>query len=91
MYRSLAILAVSSLLAAPAFAAGSCSKAPSSQFQPISTLKAKLAAQGIDVRRVKTESGCYEVYGFDKKGEKVNLGFNAKTFAVVSNAEAGEN
>ncbi len=91
MYRSLTIAAAVALFAVPAYAAGSCSRAPASQFQPTSALKAKLEKKGMKVRRIKVENGCYEVYGVTAKGQRVVAAYNAKTFARVSNAEAGEN
>ncbi len=32
--------------------------------------KAKAAALGLDVRQVKEEGGCYEIYAVDKQGNK---------------------
>jgi hypothetical protein len=95
MYRSLvlapAFALAATLLAAPAFAAGNqCSTAPAANFQPEATLKAQLKTEGLNVKRIKTEKGCYEVYAIDKAGKKVNIAFNAETLAQVSNAEAGE-
>ncbi len=91
MYRSLTIAAAVALFAVPAFAEGSCSKAPASQFQPTSALKAKLEKNGMKVRRIKVENGCYEVYGITASGERTVAAYNARTFEKVSNAEAGEN
>ncbi len=45
----------------------------------------------MQVRQIKTEGGCYEVYALDKAGKKVNVAFNAETLEPVDNAEAGEN
>jgi len=91
MYRTLTIAALAALLAGPALAEGSCSKAPSSKFQPASALQSQLEGQGLTVRRIKEEGGCYEVYAVDKSGNKVNTAYNAETFEKVDNAEAGEN
>ena len=91
MYRYLTITAAAILVAGPTFATGTCAKGPTSSFKPIADLTAKLQTEGLTVRRVKTEGGCYEVYAVNKSGEKVNGAYNAVTFAQVSNAEAGEN
>ena len=91
MYRFLTVTAAALMLAGPSFAAGAmCSTSPASKFQPKANLVAMLKKDGIDVRRIKTEKGCYEVYGL-KGTKKMNLGFNAETLAPVNNAEAGEN
>lgn len=94
MIRALTLSAAAALLAAPAFAAGqtaTCSAAPASAFQPLSALQSKLEAQGLTVKQIKTENGCYEAYTVDKSGAMMTLGFNAETLEPVANAEAGEN
>lgn len=92
MTRSFLFALATVALAGPALAAGGmCSTAPASKFQPQSVLKGQLEQQGLKVRRIKTENGCYEVYAIDKAGKKVNEAFNAETLAKVANAEAGEN
>lgn len=89
--RTLTVTAAAiSLMAGPALAASMCSHAPALKFQPKSVLIKKLKAEGVSVRRIKTESGCYEVYGI-KNGHKVNVAFNAETLKMASNPEAGEN
>ena len=64
--------------------------APASKFKPKSALETKLKAEGLQVRSIKVESGCYEVYAFDKHGRSVNVAYNAETFKKLANAEAGE-
>ena len=92
MYRFLAATAIATLMTAPAFAAGvTCSTASSDKFQPQATLKTQLEKDGMTVRKIKTEKGCYEVYAIGKDGKKVNIAFNAETLEKVDNAEAGEN
>ncbi|HET7412138.1 MAG TPA: PepSY domain-containing protein [Pararhizobium sp.] len=92
MKHILTIASVLTILAsAPAFAAGSaCSSAPKSAWKPQSTLKAKLKAEGLKVRRIKEEGGCYEVYAINSKGKRVNMAYNAETLKKAPNAEAGE-
>ncbi|GAB3471971.1 PepSY domain-containing protein [Polaromonas eurypsychrophila] len=46
-------------------------------------LQRKLTAEGWKVRQVKTDNGCYEVYGFDAKGQRTETYFNPKTFEKV--------
>ncbi len=66
------------------------STADSSKFQPKTKLEDQLKAQGLTVKQIKTENGCYEVYAVDKAGKKVNTAYNAETLQQVDNAEAGE-
>jgi hypothetical protein len=92
MYRAFALTALALLIAAPAMAAdATCSTAPASKFQPKATLESQLTAEGLTVRRIKLENGCYEVYAVDKANKKVNTAYNAETLEKVGNPEAGEN
>jgi hypothetical protein len=91
MQRILALAALAVLATGPAMAAGTCSTAPAAQFKPKASLEEKLKAEGLTVRQIKTENGCYEVYAVDKSGKKVNVAYNAETLDKLANAEAGEN
>ncbi len=81
---------VACVVAAPAFAANGCSKAPTSQWQSKTKLESQLSAEGLKVRQIKSEGGCYEVYATDKSGKRQNMAFNAQTLKKLANAEAGE-
>ena len=92
MKRAFLLTAVAFVVASPAFAAGSaCSKAPKSAWQPQSKLESMLKAEGLTVKQIKVEKGCYEVYATDKAGKRQNIAFNAETLKKLNNAEAGEN
>jgi hypothetical protein len=87
-----ALLAAMALaVASPAFASGSCSSAPKASWQPKSALEAQLKSEGLKVRQIKTENGCYEVYATNSAGKRMNLAYNAETLEKLDNAEAGEN
>ncbi len=85
------IAAMTFAVASPAFAAGNCSTAPQSSWQPQSSLEAQLKSEGLTVRQIKVENGCYEVYATDDAGKRMNLAYNAETLEKLENAEAGEN
>jgi hypothetical protein len=91
MTRTVLLTTAAILLAGPAFAANGCSTAPAASFKPQSDLQAMLKADGLTVRQIKTENGCYEVYATDAAGKRVNVAYNAETLLKVGNAEAGEN
>ena len=91
MHRILGIALAAVVMAGPSLAATTCSKSQASKFQSQDVLKKQLTDQGMKVRQIKTEGGCYEVYALDKAGKKVNVAFNAETLDRVANAEAGEN
>ena len=48
-----------------------------------SDAKAQLEAQGYKIRKFKVDGNCYEIYGHDKDGKKVEIYYDAKTLAVV--------
>ena len=86
------IFAIALFSADAAFATtATCSKSTPDKFKPQADLIAALKGQGIIVSKVKVESGCYEAYGKDAAGKKVNAAYNAETLEPVSNPEAGEN
>ena len=92
MHRLFAFASIALLAATPAFAAGpACSTAPAAKFQPKATLEKQLTAEGMTIRQIKTEKGCYEVYALDKSGKAYNAAYNAETLQKAANAEAGEN
>jgi hypothetical protein len=92
MYRAFTSIALAVLMTSSAFAAGaSCTTAPAAQFKPKSELEAVLKADGLTMKKLKVEKGCYEVYATDKDGKKVNVAYNAETLEKVGNPEAGEN
>ncbi|MHA7968347.1 PepSY domain-containing protein [Rhizobium sp. CAU 1783] len=88
-------LILASLLATVAFGAAaraeseqSCGNAPKDKWMTEDALKAKATGMGFDVRQVKVEDGCYEVYGI-KDGKKVEAIFNPETGEQVG-AEGDE-
>lgn len=86
------VAAIALLSTNAAFAAGAtCSKASADKFKPQADLIAALKVKGVTVSKVKVESGCYEAYGKDAAGKKVNMAFNAETLDQVDNPEAGQN
>ena len=92
MYRAFTSIAFVAVMTGSAFAADvSCSTAPATQFKPQATLKGQLMTEGLTVKKIKVEKGCYEVYAIDKAGKKMNLAYNAETLEKVANPEAGEN
>ena len=60
-----------------------CGTAPRAQWMSEEAIKAKAAELGYQVRKVKIEDNCYEVYGVDDKGRKVEVYFNPVTGAVA--------
>jgi len=60
-----------------------CNSGPQAGWQSEDALKAKLIAQGWSIRRIKVDGGCYEVYGINEKGQRVETYFHPVTFEHV--------
>lgn len=79
-------LALTFTIAMPALAEGedaSCGNASRDQWMSEDAIKAKAVELGYEVRQVKEEDGCYEVYGIDKNGAKAEIYLNPVTGEVV--------
>lgn len=86
MYRSLsASTLLGCLLATQSFATGlaTCDSGPQETWQPQAKLEQQLKEKGWQVRRIKIDGGCYEVYALNEKGERVEAYFHPKTLAPV--------
>lgn len=60
-----------------------CDSGPESGWQPQEKLQKQLVDKAWQVRRIKVDGGCYEVYGINEKGERVEAYFHPVTFAPV--------
>lgn len=60
---------------------------PMDQWQPRENLQAMLEGAGWQVKRVKTDDGCYEVYAITPDGRRVEAYFNPKTLDQVASKE----
>jgi len=60
-----------------------CESGAKESWQPQEKLEKSLSDKGWKVRRIKVDGGCYEVYGLNEKGEKVEAYFHPETFAPV--------
>ncbi|PKR56844.1 hypothetical protein COO92_18925 [Thalassospira lohafexi] len=71
------------VLVPPARADDDMCNVPKADWQTKEALSAKLTAEGWDVRKVKVEDGCFEVYAIDAAGKKVEAYFNPATLDAV--------
>jgi hypothetical protein len=60
-----------------------CDPVPKAEMRGQMELQRELTGKGWKVRQVKNFNGCYEVYGFDESGKRVEVFFNPKTFQKV--------
>lgn len=81
--KKLLVSAVAMLTAAGAFAGPTCN-VPKDQWMKEADFKSKIEAQGYQIKTFKVSKGqCYEIYGFDKAGKKVEIYFDPATAAVL--------
>ena len=85
----LGVLLAFSTLAGQAFATGlaTCDSGDPEGWQSKETLKQKLEAAGWEVRRVKEDGGCWEVYAMNAEGERVEAYFHPVTLEPVHGEE----
>lgn len=67
-----------------------CEPIPKEEMKPQMELQRKLTSEGWKVRQVKNFNGCYEVYGFDSAGKRVEAFFNPKTFVKIGEVKQPE-
>lgn len=91
MRKVFSTLALLSLLAGVGAASAEdnhqCGNAAQTQWMNKDAIKAKFAVDGTEVRRVKVEGGCYEVYAVTKDGKKIQQVVNPVTGEVVGNED----
>lgn len=77
--------------ASPAAATGKMScDAPKKQWKSMAKLQADLVKQGWQVRKAKVDGGCYEVYGTDPQGNRVEAYFHPVSFKKLLVSRRGE-
>ncbi|MGQ5523836.1 PepSY domain-containing protein [Chitinimonas sp. PSY-7] len=79
---------IACIVAASALASPECTKEPKSKWMSDTKLQQKLKAEGYLVKKFKTAGNCYEIYGQDKAGRKVEIYFNPVTGEVVKTKSA---
>lgn len=68
------------LFASAAFADPECTKEPKDKWQDQKAFEKKLVEEGYKIKKFKvTKTNCYEIYGTNKDGKKVEIYFNPVT------------
>jgi hypothetical protein len=78
-----AALALATTLPAHATGLATCDSGPRETWQPQAKLEKMLIEKGWQIRRIKEDGGCYEVYALNEKGERVEAYFHPLTLAPV--------
>ena len=79
-------VALFSLFAAAAHASDKCNE-PKETWINEADFKASLEAEGYQIKKFKVSGNCYEIYGHDKAGKKVEIYYDAKTLDVVKRGD----
>ena len=72
------------VLSAPALAEPNCTTEPKDKWISESEMKLKIASLGYQAKIFKvTRGNCYEIYGLDKTGKRIEVYFNPVSGSVV--------
>lgn len=71
------------LLPLQVLASADCPVYPKEEWAPESTLKQALLDEGYSIKKFKVDGNCYEMYGRNKQGKKVEIYFDTKTLAII--------
>lgn len=83
MKKALLITAALAFTASAAMAGPSCD-APKEKWIPEAKFQQDLKDQGYDIKKFKvTKGNCYEIYGHNKDGKKVEIYFNPASAKVM--------
>ena len=66
-----------------ALAKADCKAYPKAEWMNEADAKAKIEAQGYAIDKFKVSGNCYEIYGRNKAGKKVEIYYDAKTLEPV--------
>jgi len=64
-----------------------CDSGPPEKWQSQDKLTAMLKEKGWEIRKIKVDGGCYEVYAIDDKGERIEAYFHPVTFERIPIAD----
>ena len=82
MFKLMALMAAVGFSGA-AFAKADCTAHPKSEWMKESDARAQLEGQGYKIKKFKVDGNCYEIYGKNKDGKKVEIYYDTKTLDVV--------
>lgn len=71
------------LFSTQAFASADCPAYPKEEWASEDTLRKALTDEGYSIKKFKIDGNCYEIYGRNKAGKKVEIYFDMKTLAII--------
>ena len=77
------VLSTAATLSTSVAAKADCKAYPKAEWMKEADAKAKIEAQGYTINKFKVDGNCYEIYGKNKEGKKVEIYYDAKTLEPV--------
>ncbi len=81
--KQLFLISLMILSGASALAKKHCTDEPKEKWMTEEDFKKKVEAEGYKIRKFKQPGTCYEIYGTDKDGKKVEIYFNPVDGSIV--------
>jgi hypothetical protein len=78
-----ALLTLAGVMASTLASAGPRCHVPLADWQPREALREKVRSLGWTLIRIKTDDGCYKIYGTDEKGQRIKAKFNPATLDIL--------
>jgi hypothetical protein len=80
--KSIVVLSTFLALSTAAMAEPTCT-APKASWMKEADFRQAMEAQGYKIKTLKVTNGCYEIYGHDKAGKRVEISFDPVTGQVA--------
>lgn len=81
--KNLILATVIGLISVTVHAKKSCTEQPKDKWMTEADFKKKVEGQGYKINKFKQPGSCYEIYGLNKDGKKVEVYFNPVDASVV--------
>lgn len=81
--RRLALFLVFTMVGGFAYAKKSCTDQPKEKWMKEADFKKRMETEGYKIRKFKQPGSCYEIYGTNKDGKKVEVYFNPVDATIV--------
>lgn len=81
--KKILVIAVSLFVTNIAFAKKNCTDQPRDKWMKIEDFKKMMIKKGFQIRKFKQPGTCYEIYGKNKEGQKVEVYFNPVDGSIV--------
>lgn len=82
MFKHMLIVLIAGL-GITAHAKKNCTDQPKDKWMSEADFKKKVEAEGYTIKKFKQPGTCYEIYGTDKEGKKVEIYFNPVDGSIV--------